>query len=78
MPRDTIRKMVELDREDVAWFDSTYPRGNYSWVLTVLLKEFRKAHKHTPADYAALGAAELKRMIDGEEIKERRGDDTAS
>ncbi len=65
--------MVELDRDDVHWFDSTYPRGNYSWVLSLLLKEFRKQHTTKPADYAALGAAELKKMIDGETVtKEQR------
>lgn len=65
MTNNRVRKMVELDRELVKWFNSHYPRGNYSWVFNLLLDEFRKAHKETPRDYAATGAAELKKLIDG-------------
>ena len=69
----SLRKMVELDRELVDWFNRTYPRGNFSWVLNLLLSEFCKAHKETPQDYAALGAAELKRLVDGEVKEVQRG-----
>lgn len=68
MPDLTIRKTVELDRELVLWLNKTYPRGSFSWACNLLLAEFKKAHKETPQDYAALGAAELKKLINGEAI----------
>lgn len=70
----TLRKMVELDRENVLWFNAHYPHGNFSWVLNMLLEQFKLAHKETPRDYAALGAAELKRLVDGEVKEVKRGD----
>ncbi len=54
---------VEVDKEDIEWYHSTYPSGTYSWLFTMLLKEFRKVHHNTPGDLAAIGAAELKKAM---------------
>lgn len=54
---------VEVDKEDIEWYHNTYPSGTYSWLFTMLLKEFRRIHHSTPADLAAIGAAELKKAM---------------
>jgi hypothetical protein len=59
-----IKREVKLDKEDVDWFETTYPHASFSWMFTLTLKEFRALHTKTPADYVKLGAAELKRIID--------------
>lgn len=66
--RRIVRKTVELNEENVDWFYHTYEaiggKPSLSWVLDLMLEEFRKQHTHTPADLAKLGAAELKRMLE--------------
>lgn len=57
-------RQVKLDDEDVNWYNSTYPGGSLTWVLGLMLKEFRKAHSLTPADYAAIGAKELRKQLE--------------
>lgn len=60
-----VKKKVELDEEDVSWFTDTYGSGaSLSWALGMLLGEFRKAHEKTPQELGAIGAAELKRMLE--------------
>lgn len=59
----TVRKMVELNSEDVSWFNTAYQGAHLSWVLSMLMGEFRKAHSLTPADYAAIGAKQLQGQI---------------
>ena len=58
--------MVSLPSETVAWFEETYQGASLSWVLGLLLSEFQRVHSLTPSDYAALGAAALKRKIEDE------------
>ncbi len=62
--KNTVRKFIELDREDAEWFNSTYPNGQFSWILTMLLKKFREAHATTPEQYATAGAKELKKLLE--------------
>lgn len=63
-----VRKTVELPEEHVKWFYDTYGeigiKPSLSWVLSLMLEEFRKAHTHSPAELAAIGAAALKDLID--------------
>lgn len=63
-----VRKTVELSEDNVEWFFETYEaiggKPSLSWVLDLMLQEFRKQHTHTPEDLAKLGAAELKRMLE--------------
>ena len=61
---ETIRKMIELPRNDVRWLEEHYPSGSLSWVLSGLLEEFRRAHKQTPKDYMTLGALALKNLAE--------------
>jgi len=56
---------VELSTANVAWYESAYG-GSLSWVLDLLLNEFRSAHHIDPAQLAAIGAEALKRKIDKE------------
>lgn len=59
------RLSITVDKEDIEWFKSTYPADSQSWLFTMLLKEFKRAHNMTPSDYAAIGARELKKGISG-------------
>lgn len=58
-----VRREVKLDHDDIEWFISVYPTHSLSWALGVMLREFRALHNQTPADYAKIGAAELKRAL---------------
>ena len=58
-----VRKGIEVSREDLDWYEKTYPKGSLNWLLQLLLYEFRLAHKESPADYAKRGAEELKRKL---------------
>jgi len=65
-----VRKTVELNEDNVSWFYETYEgvggKPSLSWVLDLMLQKFKEAHTHTPAEYATVGAAELKRILSGE------------
>jgi hypothetical protein len=59
-----VRRNVELDADDVDWFQRTYPDTPLSVPLSALLKHFRKAHILTLDDYAKIGAAHLQKLMD--------------
>lgn len=61
--KNTTRKCVDLNTDDVEWFEKTYPEGSFSWILSMLLSEFRNATAQNPRDYAKLGAEALSKMI---------------
>ena len=65
--RATVRKTVELTEDNVTWFYDTYGEisnnASLSWMLDLMLEQFRKAHDKTPAELAAIGAAELKKLL---------------
>jgi hypothetical protein len=61
-----IRKWVTLPREEIAWLERTYPGASLSQTLAMLLISFRECHAITPEDYAAIGARELRRSIEGD------------
>lgn len=54
-----IVKRIILNKEDCIWFEKTYPNGSYTWLLNMLLSEFRASHKITPQDIAAIAAQEV-------------------
>lgn len=56
-------KKVELSRENVEWFELHYPKASFSWVLDLLLTNFREAQTMTPVDYAQIAANKLSREI---------------
>ena len=62
-----IRKLIDLDKRDVEWFDKNYPRGSYSHVLAALLHEFVVAHARDPLDMMKISAAAVKQSIQQEE-----------
>lgn len=68
---NTVRRNIDIDKEDADWYASVYPEGTYNWVINLLFKEFRKAHSITPADYAAIGAKELKKQLEERKEDER-------
>lgn len=59
MARETIRRYIDIDKEDAEWFDSQYPRGSMVGIVTLLLRKFREAHDRTPQDYARIAAEAL-------------------
>lgn len=61
-----VRKFIELNKDDVAWFDKNYPRGSYSSVLAALLREFRLAHAKDPLEMMQISAVAVKRSIERE------------
>lgn len=58
-----VRRFVDLPVEDVQWYESAYKPGTLSWLFSMLLKEFKKAHTYTPEQLAAIGAEEVKKLL---------------
>jgi len=71
--KNSTRKCVDLNTTDVEWFEQTYPEGSFSWILSMLLSEFRTAATQDPKDYAKVGAEALQKMIH-ESMSEVTGD----
>ena len=63
MARNIVRKTVELNKEDIAWFEETYPHGSLSAMLQMLLGRFREITIHTPQEYADIAARALSEEI---------------
>lgn len=61
---NTLKRYVDIDKDDVLWFEETYPKGSFNWLFNMLLKEFRRAHSATPQDYALIGSRELKKQLE--------------
>lgn len=59
MSREVIRKYIELNQDDVDWFEQQYPKGSLSAVVQMMLTKFREANTLTPADYAKIAADAL-------------------
>lgn len=57
------RKLIELSKSNVEWYETNYPGQSFSWVLDLLLSKFRAAQTLTPADYAEIAANELAKDI---------------
>ena len=68
MSSPTVQKMVTLNSEDVEWLGVAYSGAHLSWILTMLLSEFRKAHSLEPVDYAVIGAKALQGKIEDESV----------
>lgn len=59
MAREVVRKHIELNGDDVAWFEQQYPKGSLSATLGMLFTKFREVNEHTPAEYAEIAARAL-------------------
>ena len=53
-----VRKRVFLDIDDVQWFEATYGGATLTWIVNILIKNFRALHKVFPEDTARQAAAE--------------------
>lgn len=62
------RKMVDLSTENVEWYELHYPKASFSWVLDLLLTNFREAQTLTPVDYASIAAKKLDNDIKDEMV----------
>lgn len=61
------RKTVEIDAEDMKWFNRAYPDASLSWLLGLLLSHFRAIHEDTgvtPAKVARDSAKEVMEEMD--------------
>lgn len=52
--RNVIKKGIELNQDDVDWFNSQYPKGSLSATLSMLLSKFRESNTLTPNDYVKI------------------------
>lgn len=63
-----VRKQIELTEANVHRFYEMYSgvtnNASLSWVLDLMLEKFLEAHEHTPAELAAIGAVELKKLLE--------------
>lgn len=57
--RNVTRKNVELNTDNVEWFESHYPRGSMSTIISMLFDKFCETHQMTPKQYADLAVEEL-------------------
>lgn len=57
--RDTSRKNIELNSDDVRWFEAHYPTSSLNGVLSMLFTKFREANTLSPKDYAELAVKAL-------------------
>lgn len=62
--RNTVKRNIELNKDDVDWFYSTFFGGNLSGLMSELLSEFRSLYDKPPAYYLELAAKSLKEKID--------------
>ena len=62
------RKMVDLSLENVEWYETHYPKASFSWILDLLLSNFREAQTLTPVDYASIAANKLDKDIKEEMV----------
>lgn len=59
MSRNVIRKRVELNQDDVEWFETQYPEGSLGGIITMLFSKFREVNTLSPQDYAKIAAEAL-------------------
>lgn len=55
---------IIVNKDDVEWFRDHYPNNSFSWLFTLLLEKFREVSTLTPADYAKLGAEEVRKGME--------------
>lgn len=57
--RRLIEKYVQLDEDDVAWFNEHFPKASIAGTLALLFSKFREHSTFTPQHYATLAAKSL-------------------
>ena len=63
--QSVVRKVIEINSEDADWLEKTYPNHSYSWLIGMLLHEFRVQNSFSPQHYAALAVSTLGAQLDG-------------
>ena len=59
------KKNVELNKDNVDWFYSTFYGGSLTALLDELLSEFRALYDRPPKEYSTLAAKSMKEKLDG-------------
>lgn len=59
-----IQRNVQLNEDDVQWFERTYPKASLSATLGLLLEKYRRVTEFTPENYAEIAARELKEELE--------------
>jgi len=57
--RDTVRKSLDLNKENVDWYYEMFPGGSLSGILDQLLQSYREVVDVSPKDYAKIAAEQL-------------------
>ncbi len=59
-----IKKHLFLETRPINLLEDTYPGVKLASVVDMLLEQFMKVHYVEPLDFAAMGAKELKRLLE--------------
>lgn len=59
MARDTVRKSLDLSKDNVEWYYEMHPNGSLSGILDQLLQSYREVVDVSPKDYAKIAAEHL-------------------
>lgn len=59
-----VQRNIQINEDDVRWFEQTYPRASLSGILGLLLEKYRSVNTYTPEYYAELAAKELKEELE--------------
>lgn len=54
-----VQRNVQLNEDDIKWFENTYPKASLSAILGLLLEKYRQVAIITPSDYANIAAKTL-------------------
>jgi hypothetical protein len=57
--RAEVRRGIVLNKDDVEWFESTFPHGSLSALLQRFLTKYREATTLTPDDYISIAIKAL-------------------
>jgi hypothetical protein len=60
------RKTVEIDTEDMKWFNKAYPEASLSWLLGLLISNFRAIHEDTGVTPAKVARDSAKIVMEEE------------
>lgn len=64
-----VRRVIDVDADDMDWYVNRYGQGSCSWLFTMLLKKFREVHTTTPDEMMKVGALEVKKMIEHGDVE---------
>lgn len=59
-----IKKHIDLDKDDVDWYQTTFPKSSLSHLLTMLLKHYRGVVEAEPSTYAEIAIKHLQEDLE--------------